>query len=177
MSTNRRVKRSKDRFKSAWSKVADRLGRRILVYLPDTESECPNCYYDKVNRTSSGVPKVSPGNPNYFTTGRCPVCHGKGVLTIVRRRCLYGIVIWDPAGDRMNSYTFTEAGFEGATRVEIKTDPCNLDVIKQAKYFVVDGVVCKLGSPPIIRGLGDKHVLKALLFTTDKPKLNSGEIV
>ena len=177
MPSNRRIKRSKDRFNKSWKRVSDKLGRRVLVYLPATESECPNCYYDKVNRTSSGVPKSSPGDANYFTTGRCPVCKGGGVLTTVRRRCIDGIVIWDPSGDRMNSYTFTAAGFEGATRVEIKTDPCNLDTIKQAKYFIVDGVACKLGAPPIVRGLGDKHILKALLFTTDKPKLGSGEVV
>jgi hypothetical protein len=145
--------------------------------LPGSRNECPNCYYDKVNRLSSGVAKVASGHPNYFTMGRCPVCKGKGVLTTVRKRCITGIVIWDPSGDKMNSLTFTEAGYEGATRVEIKTDPCHLDIIKQAEYFVVDGVKCKLSNPPILRGIGDKHILIALLFTVDKPKLDSGEYV
>jgi hypothetical protein len=143
--------------------------------LPSHKNECPNCYYDKVNRTSSGIPKVSPGDPNYFTVGRCPVCHGKGVLTTARKRCIQGIVIWNPAGDEMNSLTFTQAGFEGATRVEIKTDPCYLDLIKQAERVVIDGINCKLSNPPIIRGIGGKQILVALFFTTDKPRIDSGE--
>lgn len=151
------------------------LGRRIAIYLLPNESECPNCYYDKVNKTSSGVCKVSPGNPNYFSVGRCPVCFGKGVLTVARRRCIDGMVIWNPSGGGANSLTFTEAGMEGATRVEIKTDVCNLDLIKECKYAIIDGIRCKLSNPPIIRGIGDKHILIAQFFTTDKPRIGSGE--
>lgn len=176
MPSNRRIKyKTKRRFKNAWKSVSNGLGRRIVVYQPDTECECPNCYYDKVNRTSSGICKGSPGDPNYFAVGRCPVCLGKGVLVTTRRKCIEGIVIWNPSGDRMNSLTFTEAGFEGATKVEIKTDPCNLELIKNAKYVLIDGLKCKLSNPPIIRGLGEKDILIALFFTTDKPRKNSGE--
>jgi hypothetical protein len=97
------------------------------------------------------------------------------VLVTTRRKCINGIVIWNPSGDAMNSLTFTEAGFEGATRVEIKTDPCNLELIKNSKYVLIDGLKCKLSNPPIIRGLGEKDILIAQFFTTDKPKKNSGE--
>lgn len=175
MPTKRRFDKAKKRFKSAWERTMAGLGRRIVIYLPDLESECPNCYYDKVNRVSSGIAKVSPGDPNYFTVGRCPVCLGKGVLTTTRRRCIDGIVIWNPGGEGMNSLTFTEAGFEGATRVEIKTDPCHLELIKECKYAVIDGVRCRLSNPPILRGLGEQHILIALFFTSDKPKKGSGE--
>jgi len=128
-----------------------------------------------VNRTSSGVCKVNPGDTNYFAVGRCPVCLGKGVLVTTRRKCIDGIVVWNPSGEKMNSLTFTEAGFEGATKVEIKTDPCNLDLIKNAKYVLIDGLKCKLSNPPIIRGIGEKDILVAQFFTTDKPRKNSGE--
>lgn len=176
MPSNRRIKnKSKNRFKKTWKRVADGLGRRIIVYMPDIKHECPNCYYDKVNNASSGVCKVSPGDPNYFAVGRCPVCLGKGVIITSRRRCIKGIVVWNPTGDSINSLTFTEAGFEGATRVEIKTDPCNLELIKNAKYVMIDGLKCKLSNPPIIRGIGSKDILVAQFFTTDKPKKDSGE--
>jgi hypothetical protein len=168
-------RKSKKRFKRSWDRVVDGLGRRITIYMPPIERECPACYYDKVNRTSSSVSKLSPGDPNYFTVGKCPVCRGKGVLTTSRRRCIDAIVIWNPAGDNMNSLTFGEPGFEGATRVELKTDPCHLDLIKQSVYAVIDGVQCKMSDPPIIRGMGDKHILIAHFFTTDKPKKDSGE--
>jgi hypothetical protein len=174
MPSNRRIKhKTKQRFKKTWKGVVKGLGRRIVVYLSDIKRECPNCYYDKVNRTSSGVYKT--GGSTYFAVGRCPVCLGKGVLVTTRRRCIEGIVIWNPSGDNMNSLTFTEAGFEGATRVEIKTDICNLELIKNAKYVLVDGLKCKLSNPPIIRGIGGKDLLVAQFFTTDKPKKGSGE--
>ncbi len=171
----RKFRKAKKRFKKGWKRTVRGLGRRITVYMPSLEQECPNCYYDKVNRTSSGIPKVGPSNPNYFTVGRCPVCLGRGVLTTVRKRCIQGIVIWNPAGDAMNSLTFTPAGFEGATRVEIKTDPCHLDLIKEAEYVVIDGIRCKLSNPPIIRGIGEKEILIAYFFTADKPRRDSGE--
>ena len=174
MSSNRRVgNKAKERFKKSFSKFRKGFGRQITVYQPDTESECPNCYYDKVNRTSSGVYKT--GGSIYFVVGRCPVCLGRGVLVTTRRKYINGIVIWNPSGDDMNALTFTQAGFEGATRVEIKTDPCNLELIKNAKHVLIDGLKCKLSNPPIIRGLGEKDILVAQFFTTDKPKKNSGE--
>ena len=145
--------------------------------MSDIERECPNCYYDKVNRTSSGICKSSPGDTNYFTVGRCPVCNGKGVLVTTRKRCIDGIVIWNPSGDKINTLTFTEAGYEGASRVEIKTEPCHLNLIKNCKYAVIDGVKCKLSNPPMIRGIGQKDILIALFFTTDKPKRDSGEFI
>jgi hypothetical protein len=173
----RKFRKAKTRFNKGWKRTVRGLGRRVVIYLPSTRVECPNCYYDKVNRVSSGIPKVSPGDPNYFTVGRCPVCYGKGVLTTVRKRCIEGIVNWNPAGDQMNSFTFTQAGWEGATRVEVKTDPCHLDIIKQAERIVIDGINCKLSNPPIIRGLGSKQILVAHFFTTDKPRADSGETV
>jgi len=178
MPSGTRIKyKTKDRFKQTWNNLVSGIGRQVVVYLPDTEHECPNCYYDKVNRASSGVCKVSPGDPNYFVVGRCPVSKGKGVLTTVRRRCIQAIVIWNPTGDSLNNLTFVEAGYEGATRVELKTDPCNLELIKNCKYIVIDGIMCKLSNPPLIRGVGDKHLLAVQFFTVDKPKPDSGEFI
>jgi hypothetical protein len=169
--------KTKDRFKKTWSNLVNGIGRQVVVYLPDTEHECPNCYYDKVNRSSSGVAKVSPGNPNYFIVGRCPICRGKGVLVTVRRRCIEAVVLWNPSGSGMNELTFTEAGYEGATKVEIKTDPCNLDLIRRCKYAVIDGIVCKLSNPPILRGMGDKLLMSVYFFTVEKPNPDSGEFI
>ncbi len=165
---------AKQRFAKAWDNVRDALGREIVVYLPDTRRECPNCYYDKVHDKSSGIPKVLPESPNYFTVGRCPVCKGKGVLVSVRKKCIHGIVVWNP---QSNNLGFSEAGFDGETLVEIKVDECYLDLLKEAKYVLVDGVKCKLSNPPIVRGLGGKNVLIGYFVTMDKPKQGSGEYV
>ena len=175
MRNNRIGRKTKDRFKKTIKNVVNDLSREVVVYSKDLRSECPNCYYDKVNNRSSGIPKSSPGDPNYFTTGRCPVCHGKGVIVTSRRRSIKGLVIWNPQGDALNTLTFTEAGKAGATRVEVKTDPIYLDLIKNCKHVVIDGIVCRLADPPIIRGLGNKSILINEFFTANKPKLGSGE--
>ena len=178
MPSNRRIgQKTKDRFKKSWGNLVDGLSREVIVYLQENKTECPNCYYDKIHDRSSGIPKVFPSNPNYFTVGRCPVCRGLGVLTVSRKRCIKALVIWNPGGDGANALTFTEAGMEGATVVELKTDVCNLEIIRDSKYIVIDGIRTKLAKPPIIRGLGNKSVLIAHLFTGDKPRSGSGEYI
>jgi len=168
-------RKTKERFKRSINNLVNGLSREVVVYSKDLRSECPNCYYDKVNDRSSGIAKSSPGDPYYFVTGRCPVCHGKGVITTSRKRTIKGLVIWNPQGDRLNALSFTEAGTGGATRVEIKTDIVYLDLIKSCKHVVIDGIVCKLSNPPIIRGLGNKSLLIAEFFTDAKSKAASGE--
>jgi len=178
MSRNRKVgTKANKRWKQSMSRLIDGLGRKILIYLADRRSECPNCYYDKVHDKSSGIAKVDQSSPTYFTYGRCPVCTGKGVLVTARRKCIEGMVIWNPQGNSTNNITFSSAGTEGITSVEVKTDVCNLDNIKASKHVVIDGIRCKLANPPIIRGVGGKSVLIALFVTTDKPNVDSGEYV
>ena len=176
MSRNRRIgTKAKPRWDRAMHRVIDGLGRKVLVYLPDRRSECPNCYYDKVHDKSSGVCKVAPSSPTYFTVGRCPVCYGKGVLTTTVRKCIHAIVIWNPQGYATNAKTFSEAGWEGVTSAEIKTDKCHLDLIKRAKYVSIDGIKCQLSTGPLIRGIGGKAILVAQFVTMDKPRVGSGE--
>jgi hypothetical protein len=177
MTTGKTHNLAKQRFAKTWDNVRGALGREIVVYLPDIRRECPNCYYDKVHDKSSGIPKVLPDSPNYFTVGRCPVCKGKGVLVSVRKKCIHGMITWNPQGNSTNNLTFNEGGFAGETIVEIKTDECYLDLLKEAKYILVDGVKCKLSNPPIIRGLGLKNVLVGYFVTVDKAKQDSGEYV
>lgn len=178
MPSNRRIgHKTKGKFKKSFGKYINGLHRRIAVYLQDSTAECPNCYYDKVNDVSSGIPKVNPGDTNYFTVGRCPVCNGKGVLTTTRRRFIKGLIIWNPTSDNMNDLTFTPAGYEGATRVEIKTDPEHLNSIKNSKHVIIDGIRCKLSNPPTVRGIGKQSILVAQFFTEDKADPSSGETV
>ena len=169
MPRNKRIGfKAKDRFKKIMDRFIDGLGRDVFVYLTPTRSECPNCYYDSRNNRSSGIPKVDSSSPTYFITGRCPVCYGKGVLTTSRRKKIHALVIWDPSGEGLNTLTFTEAGYEGATKVQIKTDPIYHNYIKNSEYMLIDGLKCKLSNPPILRGVGSKSVLVAEFFTTEK---------
>lgn len=168
-------KKASSRFEKSIQKTIEGLSRSIVVYLADKHSQCPNCYYDKVNNSSSGVAKSSPGDPYYFVTGRCPVCKGKGTITTSRKRVVKGLVIWNPRGDRLNNLVFSGAGASGSTIVELKMDPMYLDLLKNCKHVVIDGIVCKSSSPPIIRGLGNKAVLVGEFFTDSKAKIESGE--
>lgn len=176
MSINKKVgRKAKKRFDKSFERFIDGVGRKILVYSQNAISECPNCYYDKANDKSSGICKVGASDPNYFLVGRCPVCLGKGVLTTSIRKCIQGVVIWDPGGDRMNSLSFNEAGKIGATKIQIKADACYFELLRDCKYIIVDGIKCILANPPLLRGVGKRSIVIANFFTSEKPSSASGE--
>ena len=91
---------------------------------------------------------------------------------------LFALIIWDP-GSRgsQNTLTYTAAGTEGSTIVQLKADPKYYDLFKNCKKMEVDGIECKISKPPILRGLGTQAVLIITAFTTEKPKIDSGEII
>ncbi len=114
----------------------------------------------------------------YFSCGRCPVCHGQGYIEIQRRKSIACLVTWDPnLGSSTNNLTFTPAGTEGSTIVQLKTHPKNLDLFKNSSKIVIDGVECKLSRPPILRGLGTQTTMVVTAFTTEKPSIDTDEIV
>lgn len=182
--------KTKDRFRKSIRDVLKGLSRKVLVYRQPIKRECPNCYFDKLTGRSTGKCKLTfeeyndPANPylnsdNYkwFRVGRCPICKGNGYLEIKRRGWADCVVIWSPENRYNNEMTYTAAGSEGSTLVQLKTDPKNYDLFKNCDSIVVDGVPCKLSKPPVLRGLGNQAVLIISAFTTDKPKIDSGEII
>lgn len=185
--------RVKEKHKKAIRNVIKGLSRKVEVYKQPRKLECPNCYYDKFTESSTGKSKWTVGEAltkqgdyesgggeglryKWFKYGRCPVCRGQGYLTIKRRVWADCIVTWDPQAGR-NSVTYTPAGTEGSTIVQLKTDSKNYDLFKNSDRIVVDGVECKLSKPPILRGLGAQSVLIITAFTTEKPSIDSGEII
>jgi len=122
--------------------------------------------------TPAGAPPYK-----YFRVGRCPICRGQGYLEVKRRAWADCLVIWDPENRYSNEITYTAAGTEGSTLVQLKTDPKHYDLFKNCSAIIVDGVPCKLSKPPVLRGLGSQAVLIISAFTTDKPKLDSGEVI
>lgn len=183
-------KRVKEKHKKAIRNVIKGLSRKVEVYKQPRKLECPNCYFDKFTESSTGKCKWTPVQAiqqqidyegedvryKYFKFGRCPVCRGQGYLTVKRKVWTDCIVTWDPAAGR-NSVTYTPAGTEGSTIVQLKTDPKNYDLFKNSSRIVVDGVECKLSKPPILRGLGTQAILIITAFTTEKPSIDSGEII
>jgi hypothetical protein len=187
--------KTKKKYQKAIRDVVKGLSRKVLVYKQPLKSVCPNCYYDKMTNSSTGkcswtaleaIAKQqeweAAGNINirykYFLKGRCPVCHGLGYIETHRRVWTDCLVIWDPGARGFgNDMTYTPAGTEGSTIVKLKTDPKNYDVFKNCSKIVIDGVECKLSKPPILRGLGNQALLIITAFTTEKPQIDSGEII
>jgi len=189
-------KRVKEKHKKAIRNVIKGLSRKVEVFKQPKKFECGNCYYDKFTETSTGkckfdsVIKANIAQAEYeaaggeglrfkwFKFGRCPVCRGQGFLTTQRKVWADCLVTWDPgARGSRNSITFTAAGTEGSTLVQLKTDPKYYDLFKNSSRLVVDGVECKISKPPILRGLGTQSVLIITAFTTEKPSIDSGEII
>ena len=186
--------RTKEKFRKSVRSVVKGLSRKVLVYKQPVKNECPNCYYEKLTDSSTGKCKwssteafnkqrewESAGNSTtrykYFGRGRCPVCYGKGYLEVQRRRWVECLVIWDPDAKSGNDISYTPAGTEGSTIVQLKTDPKNFDLFKNCKLVYVDGVECKISNAPISRGLGNQSVLVVTVFTTEKPSVDSNEII
>lgn len=186
--------KTRDRFRKSIRDVLKGLSRKVQVYKQPIKSECTNCYFDKMTGRSTGKCRHSleeseqlqaawvaehPGEVRfkYFRLGRCPICRGVGYLEIRRRAWADCVVIWNPSSRYDNNTVYTPAGTEGSSVVQLKTDPKYYDLFKNCERIIVDGVECKLSRPPILRGLGNQSVLIIESFTTDKPKIDSGEII
>lgn len=187
--------KTKERFRERIRDVIKGLSRSVIIYKQPLKSECPNCFYDKMTGTSTGKCKWTPVEAlqkqqewetstgfdtiryKYFVKGRCPVCKGQGYIETVRKAYADCLVIWNPAERYGNEITYTPAGTEGSTIVMLKTHPKYFDLFKNAEKIFVDGIECKISKPPILRGLGNQSVLIITAFTTEKPRLDSDEII
>jgi len=114
----------------------------------------------------------------YFLKGRCPVCLGKGFLEVRRRRWVDALVTWDPSQRGTgNQMIYTPAGTEGSTIAQLKSDPSYYDLFKNSSSIIIDGIECRMSRPPILRGLGNQAILIIIAFTTEKPKIDTAEII
>jgi hypothetical protein len=192
---NRIRPKTKRKFRKAIRDVIKGLSRKVLVYKQPIKNECTNCFYDKMTASSTGKCKwtsvealdkqkawIAAGNVGtrykYFLRGRCPVCVSKGYTETLRKTWADCLVTWDPsARGSSNQMIYTPAGTEGSTIVQLKTHPKYFDLFKNCDYIVVDNVPCKISRPPILRGLGNQSVLIITAFTTEKPKVDTEELI
>lgn len=168
MRRNRISSMTKRKFGKVMMGVIEGLSENIIVYKVNLHLECVNCYFDSVNNKSSGVCKVESGEPNYFTIGRCPVCKGEGVVTVARKKHIKGLVIWSPREDSLNALSYNQSGMEGNTLVEVKTDKCYLELLRDCQYIMLNGAKCRLAKPPFLEGLGKDTITRSIFFTTEK---------
>jgi len=180
-------KKTKRHYRGTIRDVIKKLSRKVQVYRQSIKSECPNCYYDKMTSSSTGkckwtaaqaLDKNDSTSYKYFTFGRCPICNGRGYLETQRKVWVDALVIWDPSQRGAgNQLIYTPAGTEGSTVVQLKVHPKYHDTFKNCSRLFVDGVECKISRPPILRGLGNQSILLVSAFTTEKPKIDTDEII
>jgi len=171
------------------------LGRQVLVYRQPIKSECPNCYYDKLTEKSTNTCMWTLAETiqkqqeyeaaggvglryKYFVKGRCPVCKGNGYLTTVRKVWVKCKITWDPSSRGYgNTTSYTAAGTEGATTVQLKVHPKYFNLFKNCERLIVDDAECRISRTPITRGLGNEALMIVTAFTTDKPTIDKDEII
>lgn len=163
-------------YKSLIKSVVKDLGETILVYGAPEKEACPNCYQDLVTGESKNIvdpsfvaPVVIFGetiSPIPFTRGRCPVCKGVGFLLNEVPTIVKALVKWNP---KDGDLSLTPAGIEGANIARIKARRSYYQVIRDAEYFIVDGVKCVLSSPPVFRGLGAQDELVVAFLQSVSP--------
>lgn len=186
--------KAKRRFSEKIRSVIDGLSRTVSIERTEKE-DCPNCYHDKYTGTSAGKCKwtkdqaeakqvqwelIHPGQVRYkyFDKGRCPVCRGSGTIDTEKTINVRCAVIWNPDSRFGNDTMYTVAGADGNTIVILKTKPRYIDMFKNPDtIIVIDGIKCKVSKPPVVRGLGNQALLVVTCFTTDKPKVGSGEVI
>jgi hypothetical protein len=182
--------KTKRNYKKRINSVIKDLGRPIEVFKQPAKYECFNCYYDKLTDTSTNECKwtiqeatqkqqeyINAGGIGlrykYFSRGRCPVCKGQGYLETVRKVWIDCKITWAP--DANSDLTYTAAGVEGSTIIELKVDPKYFEVFKNCSSIRVDGIECKLSKLPTLRGLGNKSLMIVTAFTTEKPRIDREE--
>lgn len=182
MTWGRISKKTKERYKRRMKDVIKGLSRTVKVYTKSLVSECSNCYYDKASNSSTGTCKfdtplaardaqlnyeTTTGATDlkfkYFRVGRCPICRGKGRLESYRRNNVDCLVTFNPGNT-----TFTPAGPEGSTVIELKTNPKYKKLFTNCEYVFIDNMKCLLSKPPMVRGIADDDsVLVITLFSND----------
>lgn len=164
-------------YKDLIKAVVEDLHKPILVFPPPDKEDCPNCFYDSINKTSSGrfvdsfvTPVVVFGetiSPISFTRSRCPVCRGAGHLEQEIKRNVKALVKWNPttAGDLES----LPIGREGAAVVRIKVLRADFTLVDAAEHFLIDGVKCEVLRPATIRGLGTQEELVIVYLQEVEP--------
>jgi hypothetical protein len=113
--------------------------------------------------TVSGV-QYDPNNPNpkILKTTVCPVCRGSGIITEPHDICITALVTWNPKEEFLD----LSVGEEGESICRLKVFECDYEICKEAKSYIVDGVACRLFTPPRVKGLGGDHLVEFYLQTT-----------
>lgn len=145
-------------YKEGMRDMRDTLGRRILVKLSPILQSCPNCSWDDANQCSSGIYEVMypypagvPG-PKEFR-GRCPICKGKGKISIAEQvKRVKGQISWLEGEEKEITV--------GGITYDVDVEASNVDVrfyelFEKAQSFIIDDLEVTLAFKPLKEGLRD----------------------
>ena len=141
--------------------IAD-LGYPVVLNLPATETECPNCGVG-FDLKSDGIYNVSNIHPTtdarnqYFPAGAtCPVCRGSHTLLTEDSITYTALVKYTP-----NEWDMDATGINKTEVVRLKTRIEALGEVNRATTMKVEGSLYKLISDPVQTGLQTRTYLKS----------------
>lgn len=156
--------------------IKHQLGRPVSIVWEESNSGCPNCYYDGVNKVSAG--KYRPGGPTPFTTGTCPTCSGHGVIithaSLTNSGNIFYPALMSSDREQVPGGMFDEAG----VNVSFLLSECYINSGQHSgklafdvyKYLVLDGQKWVLDGMPMVTGLGSAFVVEVKCKRTNRKK-------
>jgi hypothetical protein len=134
----------------------------VTAYMPVKQERCPNCIYDPVRKGSTGT--YNGTGDEAFTGSMCPVCRNTGTVDVETQKIIKCIVRWG------NTKTGTVPMAPGALpdgHAKLKTFVVDYDTLRDAAYFMVDGIRCSRVNAPLKRGL-QSHVVAEMVVRQDE---------
>lgn len=114
-------------------------------------------------------------NPKVIKSTICPVCKGKGKLSITPEVCIVANFNWHPRSAITDGKIIDYSGGRSAANLGIlKTKLCNFSVLSRTKEVLLeDGVICELVTDPVKKGVGLDAHLEVILQKVDSTSLTS----
>jgi len=108
-------------------------------------------------------------NPRILNTAICPVCKGRGKLSVIPEACINGNFNWHPrSGLSDGKMTDLSAGRFPSNIGIIKTDLCNYAICRDALEFVLNsGVRCQTYEAPVKKGIGEDAFVEIYVQKVD----------
>lgn len=166
---NKSLKQKYTRAIRQLTKDASRGTKQVVLLLPDLEESCPNCRYNRLDKSSANIYNpnfvapvtVFPGtlseqtiSPILFNHGRCPVCYGKGKLLAPITKTIEALVTLNPNSPADDAdFMDLPAGKAPNNFVLIKTTTDNYRLVYKARAAYIEGIYMEQFRPPIIRGV------------------------
>jgi len=118
-------------------------------------------------------------NPRILNTAVCPVCKGRGKLTVTPEVCINGNFNWHPrSGLSDGKMTDISAGRFPSNIGIIKTDLCNYAICRDAVEFVLNnGVRCQTYETAVKKGIGEDAFVEIYVQKVDSTDSTSKDQV